>query len=609
MGRIEEARMLTNRLFDGRGLDKRTCVLWVPVLCFGAYSMLWGQAQRQTREPPTDPLQEARALLNGHDLEGARRVLERTVERRPRSAEAWLLLADTCSQLNLESEAIQGYEKVLRLDPESPSALYNLAILHLRGNRPKEAIRYLEILRRRNPRDPEVLFSLAQCLFLLGRAEEGQRTVTDILNTSSDSSSLYLKLGKFLMARGRAEDAIGPLGRALQLAPDSDESRITLAVAESQSGHPARVIEVLQGHEELNSPLYASLLGSAYCDAKDFERAVPYLEAAVRQQVDERQLYLELAKSYAGMAKAHEAVETLHQAHARWPADAQIRSALARELFRAGDRVGALVVLREAPETALTQEELTLLVESYAGLGRRDEAQRYGQLAVQRADVSESAILALANVYQLDARDPEAITLLEKHRARFSESPPYLFTLAFSYYNRGNYTASDDLLNSVIARDPTLAQAFYLRGNCLSSLGKPEQAVPEYETAARLAPGKFLYHFQLGMVLSRLGQKERAEAELKKSLALNDQHAPAHYELARIYGDTNRDELARRQLEEAIKVNPQFESSYYLLSQVYARLGRGEDSSAALKQFKELQRQERESERARKEASLGRQNP
>jgi tetratricopeptide (TPR) repeat protein len=104
-----------------------------------------------------------------------------------------------------------------------------------------------------------------------------------------------LNLGKFLLAHGRAEDAIEPLNRALNLAPGSDESRMTLAVAESQLGHPVRVIELLQGHEQLDSPLFASLLGSAYCDEKDFERAIPLLEAAIRQHGEEKQLYLQLA--------------------------------------------------------------------------------------------------------------------------------------------------------------------------------------------------------------------------------------------------------------------------------------------------------------------------
>jgi tetratricopeptide (TPR) repeat protein len=217
-------------------------------------------------------------------------------------------------------------------------------------------------------------------------------------------------------------------------------------------------------------------------------------------------------------------------------------------------------------------------------------------------------LITLANLYQLQARDPEVIALLEKHRTRFSKSPKYLFTLAFSYYNRGNYSVARDLLTRVIALDPEVVQAHYLIANCFSSLGMPQEAVPEYEAAARISPNNWLYHFQLGMVLSLLQKKELAEAELKKSIDLNDRHAPAHYELAKIYFDTSRGELARQQLEEAIRVNPEFTSSYYLLSRVYAQLGQREKAMAMMKQFQTLQQEERQKERARKEAALGIQN-
>jgi len=580
---------------------------WAIAACLCLSALSWGQAQQQPFNPAsaTDSIQQGRSLLQSHDLPQARQVLEKAVHRNPSSAETWLLLADTYSQLGMEGEAIRGYETVLKLQANSPNALYNLAILQLRRNNVEEAARYLEAFHQQRPQDRDILFPLAHCLFQLGRTSEGQQAIEEAMNTAGGSASVYLKAGQLLLAHGKVEEALKPLGRALNLQPGSDETRLTLALAESRLGRPARVIELLQGHPLMESPLYASLLGSALCDKKDFERAVPLLEQAIRQHANEKPLYLQLAVAYAGLSKGQEAVQTLQRAHARWPDDVQIRSALARQMFLARDAVGALVVLREAPETTLTTEELGLLVEGYAALNRLDEARRYGELAVQRADAPESALIALANVYQLQGRDPDAIALLERRRAKFSSSPRYLFSLAFSYYNRGNYSLSNDLLGDVIARDPKLAPAFYLKGSCLSSLGKPEEALPQFEAAAGLAPNNFLYHFQLGMVLSMLRQKDRAEAELQKSIELNAGHAPAHYELAKIYFGSSRDELARQQLEEAIRVNPEFESSYYLLSRVYARLGKQEDSAATLKHFKKLQQEQREAERALKEASLG----
>jgi Flp pilus assembly protein TadD len=121
--------------------------------------------------------------------------LEDVALRNPGSAEAWLLLADTYSQLGMEDEAIRGYERVLKLEPNSPNAIYNLAILQLRRNRPEEAVRYLETLHRQRPRDRDVLLAFTQCLFLLGRTSEGQQAMEEVINTVGDSATVYLKVG------------------------------------------------------------------------------------------------------------------------------------------------------------------------------------------------------------------------------------------------------------------------------------------------------------------------------------------------------------------------------------------------------------------------------
>jgi hypothetical protein len=94
---------------------------WAVVFCLGLCVLPWVQAQQQASSPGSvgDPLQQARDLLESHDLPEARRLLEDLVERSPGSAEAWLLLSDTYSQLDMEGESIRGY------DMSSPSTSTN----------------------------------------------------------------------------------------------------------------------------------------------------------------------------------------------------------------------------------------------------------------------------------------------------------------------------------------------------------------------------------------------------------------------------------------------------------------------------------------------------
>jgi tetratricopeptide (TPR) repeat protein len=426
-----------------------------------------GQARPQNSktEDAADLVQQGRNLLQSRHPQQARAILEKAVRQNPKSADAWKLLGDANTQLGSEAEAIQDYEATLKLQPNSPGALYNLAIFQLHRGDYKAAVQYLQTFHHEWPQDQQVLFLLADCLFRLGRDQE---------------------------------------------------TRLAL-----------------------------------------------------------------------------------QEAHLGGLGEAPMRSILARQLMLTGSAVQAVALLTDNTNAPLSADDLDILAQSCLALNRLDEARKYGESAAAKDDVRESSLIVLANVYQMRGRDSDAIALLERHRARFSRSPRYLFTLAFSFYNRKDFAAAGELLDQVVSQDPHLAQAFYLKGSCLANLGKLQEALPNYETAVRLQPDRFLYQFQLGRTLSILGHKDQAEEHLKRSVELDGAHAPARYELAKIYSETSRNDLARQQLEAAIKADPGFESSYYLLGRIYSSQGRHGDAARLMSQLQTLQRQHhQESERA-----------
>lgn len=543
-------------------------------------------------------------LLRSHHALQAKQVLERAAKRDPANAGAWELLGAVYSQLGLKQDAIRAYDNALKLRPKNPLALYNLGALQLGQGRFEDAVRYLQSFHKLQPQNRSVLLALAQCFLSLGRNTEAQTTIDELLAASGNNPELDLRAGELLLAHGQVHSALKPLSDAFHLRPSSDEARLMLAMADDRANQPARVIDLLAEHRIPNSTNYVILLASAFNAERRFGEAAPLLDKTIREQGDQKALCLLLAEAYAGLSKNKLAAKTLQEGHSLWPDDVKIQSALVSQLLDMRDLSGALTVLQKAPEPKLTMADLELLIKGYAARNQLQQAQHYGELAAQRADVTESALIALANVYQIERRDTEAIALLEKNRPKFSTSPRYLYTLAFSYYNRGNFPVSNELLRSVIARDPNLSQAFYLKGSCLASLGKLRDALPQYEAAVRLVPSNALYRSQLGMVLSMLGQNGRAETELTKSIEINDRYAPAHYELAKIYFHSSRYELARQQLEESIRVNPKFDSSYYLLSRVLVRLGKHQAAAAMLKHFNAMNQQ-----RLREDQSVERQAP
>ncbi len=443
------------------------------------------------------------------------------------------------------------------------SELIERGRLFLQNRDFQQARQILEEAVAREPKSAAAWSLLADSYAQLGLEEKAIHGYKTALDLRPDSPDLLYNLGILNLKRQRFEDAAGYFQTLRQRRPQDQDVLLLLVQCQLQLGR----------HKE----------------------AIPLLEEAIRGQKAGKAAYLGLASSYVATSQNTQAVEVLHKARNRWPTDGEIRSALTQQLMLMEDPAGTLASLRARQNMKLLPDDLVLLVGCYAGLKRLEEAERFGKQAVTEGG-GEPALLALANILQLEGRDPDVIRLLEPQRSPSATSAKFLFTLGMSYYNTGNYTGAIDLFSAATSLDPSLAQAYYLKANALSRLGKPDSALAAYAEAVRLAPDKYLYHFHFGLALSNLGEKGPGEEHLKRAVEINGAFAPARYELARVYSETSRDELAREQLEEALRADPEYLSSYYLLSQVYDRLGRHEDAMRILGQFQAIQRKRHEDE-------------
>ncbi len=567
-----------------------------------------GRAEQSATGQATvaEPVRKAHLLLQAGKTGDAAQVLQDFLRQSPTSADAWALLGRTYAELGADSDAGRCYRRALELNGRDATVLYDLGVLELRSGNCETATRYLGDYHKRRPNDAYVLLPLAHCLFRLQRTAAGLQAIEKALKANQRSVPWKVEAGRVLLAAGFADRAIGPLTDAFRLQPNAKDARLYLAWAESQLGNSARVIELLWAHP-IADALYENLLGTALCNAGRCNEALSLLSSARRQNPDDKTLYLTLATAYEATSNELQALEVLREAHRRWPDDSDLRDNLARRLFVARDAAGAASLLETAK--GLSRDEMELLAQCHVALGNLDKAARVAEEAVAQFGQTESSLLVLANVLQLESKDADVVSLLERHQPRFSSSARFLFTLAVSYYASGKYTAARDLLEKVLRLAPQLAQAQFLMGSCYSSLGEPERGLAHYKAALNLEPQNFLYHFQVGLVLSLLGDKPEAEAHLRRSIELNASHAPARYHLAELYFQTARNEFAMEQLEQAITLNPNFESYYYLLSRVYSRLGRAADSAAAMKRFQEIKEKTRAAAKELKEGAHERNGP
>ena len=130
------------------------------------------------------------------------------------------------------AEAIEHFERSLRIKPDNVPALLNLARVEEDRGRFAEAIARLEAARAVDPADTTVLVNLGTDLTKAGRYDDAVAAYRDaLLRPSTDEYLAHNGLGVALIRLGRGDDAVREFREALRLKPDYWAARANLEQA------------------------------------------------------------------------------------------------------------------------------------------------------------------------------------------------------------------------------------------------------------------------------------------------------------------------------------------------------------------------------------------
>lgn len=102
--------------------------------------------------------------------------------------------------------------------------------------------------------------------------------------------------------------------------------------------------------------------------------------------------------------------------------------------------------------------------------------------------------------------------------------------LANTYYVMQEFDKAIAESDKVIKGDDIAArQAYDVKGSALDALGKPKDAIKNYEAGIKKFPDSHLLHFNLALTLYNTKEPEKAEKELMAALRARETHASSHY--------------------------------------------------------------------------------
>jgi tetratricopeptide (TPR) repeat protein len=255
----------------------------------------------------------SKCLAQLQDFRGAEESLRQYISVHPDSADALFMLGFVLNRLNRPAESLKIYTQAARLARPTGDDLKIVALDYVLVNDYPNAIKWLEEAVKRDPKNEDAWYYLGRAYYTKARMGEARKAFETILtinprsvkaennlglifenegkiadalnayrtaiawqeNIPHPSEQPYVNLGNLLMEQGQVRDAIGPLEKAVSLAPNDAYCHMTLGMAYRQLGQLEKAQSELEKATQLepNNAKAHYQLGRLYKDMHAIDRA------------------------------------------------------------------------------------------------------------------------------------------------------------------------------------------------------------------------------------------------------------------------------------------------------------------------------------------------
>ena len=260
-------------------------------------------------------------------------------------------------------------------------------------------------------------------------------------------------------------------------------------------------------------------------------------------------------------------------------------------------------------------------------LGNNDEAARAFQVAVEKDPNDTSARSMLAISLYSAHKYAEAAKAFDQVGDSVYRDPRMTYAWAFSLVRINDPRKTIEVLNKLTSTplpkemwmasgdlyaqvddqedalrcfrkaselDPTMERAHHFAGVALIRLGRPSEAIPEFQAELKLSPNDPDTQYNLAFALLETSQKDQAMALLQTLLAAHPDHAQAQYQLGKELLASGDKDQAIPHLEAAARLDPGQDYIHYQLQAAYRKAGRTSDADKELEMYREIKAQKRD---------------
>jgi tetratricopeptide (TPR) repeat protein len=308
------------------------------------------------------------SLLRRGKLEAAERELRAVLEVQPQNLSANLWLAQALARQNRTAAAIAVYERAVALPGGAREALSTAVDLTIGANDLTAAERLISAADRQSrtailvargsvaeargdtkraetsyrsaldadPLSFDALARLFELLAAAGRAQDALTIVERGAQAAPDSPHHLALVGEARLAARDASGAEKALRRALEMVPDGDAVRVTLARALVAQNRPDDAIRVIAAAAP--SADRDVVMGAAYAAKRDYQRVVQYLQSALDRGRATPDVLNGLGYACVQLGRSQDAIRMFERSLAVMSNQPEIRKLLA-EIRKSPDEV------------------------------------------------------------------------------------------------------------------------------------------------------------------------------------------------------------------------------------------------------------------------------
>ena len=360
------------------------------------------------------------------------------------------------------------------------------------------------------PNSPDALEVMGRAQLWRGNTDEAVKSWEKCLTLKPGYAYAYRGLGSVAAKKGDYEKAVTMFRRALLFAPTSPEIQTELADALTNLGKLEEAITMLEENVKTDLRPWRGfvLLGMAYLQRKDYQKAKESYEKAIAAHPKHANAHFGLATVYARLGLKEKSREYMEKF---------------KEL-RAGEReIRTLKRNQYDDQSAIRGEVAGTYTDAgrvYLAYGRLQEAERLWRRAATLHPTDVNCRQALASLYLRQGKIPQTIGMLEQLAEIEPENVGYPLEIGRLHAQSNQLEAAEKAFRSACERAPkdpagyvAIAQLY------LNTPAELQKALTAAQTAVELEASAANYVL-LSAVRERMGDIEDAVEAMQQAVDL-----------------------------------------------------------------------------------------